>query len=189
VLRIAFRTIVAVLCVGLLGAGAAVASAAYTGGPFPATEFNFSPNNQNADPTASVQLLSVTTAGTDAASGTQTWTYKVSSGAGPAISHWSIGTCDESVNGQYVFSAANVLSVLDGANANPSWEVRGDDPSTGILESRILKIDEGYADYETRTVVITLKGWWPIDEAGTAVVVKAGTQSLEEGVPGPGCRT
>src|SRR6476646_3152237 len=119
VLRIAFRTIVAVLCVGLLGAGAAVASAAFTGGPYPPVEFNFNPNNGNVDPTSTVQLLSVTTAGADATSGTQTWTYKVSSGAGPAISHWSIGTCDEKVNGQYVFSSDDVASVSESP-----WEVR-----------------------------------------------------------------
>lgn len=91
----------------------------------------------------------------NAATHLTTFTYSVTSGAQPAISHWMI-VVPESC-GVAIKSASEAASV-------------GKDPTTSTYG---IKFDTGYGDGATRTVVLTLNGNW---SSGTVdAVVKAGS--------------
>ncbi|MEA2075112.1 MAG: hypothetical protein U9O85_05205 [Euryarchaeota archaeon] len=94
-----------------------------------------------------------------------TWTYNVTSGSAPAISHWIIFWCNKSAffaaseEAEYVYS----------------------DPQTG---KRGIKFEKGYEDNETRTVWFKLLGNPP--ESQVEVTTKAGNDQVCNGyVTGP----
>ncbi|MHC1585794.1 MAG: hypothetical protein ACXQS7_06025 [Candidatus Syntropharchaeia archaeon] len=82
-----------------------------------------------------------------------TWTYSVTSGSDPSLSHWVIAWCNPDV-------------IVD---ASESYEY-GIDPKTGIEG---IKFDEEYADGETRIVWFRLLGDWCEDDI--CVGTKAGS--------------
>ncbi|KAF5419421.1 MAG: hypothetical protein C5S49_00600 [Candidatus Methanogaster sp.] len=98
------------------------------------------------------------------------WTYNVTSGSSPSLSHWSLEFCG---------GEADILKVSE-----RPWEY-GTDPHTGITG---IKFEEGYDDGENRTVWFKLKGNWSenLVEVGT----KAGNNddNIANGsVTGPVC--
>ena len=95
-----------------------------------------------------------------------TWTYSVTSGSSPALSHWAISWCDE--------------TAIEDVSETP-WEY-GTDPNTGITG---IKFDKGYSGGETRTVWFRLEG----DHAEGLVKVgtKAGGNIAHGWVTGPLC--
>ena len=131
----------------------------------------------------SFQYLGVT----NNADGTSTWTYRVSSGSKPSLSHWVLEwaeSMDESL-------------VVD---ASEDYEVNTD-PRTGVYG---IKFDQGYCDggdddedddedddddeegygCEARIVSFTLDAWY--ETADTRIATKAGREiELAEWIPGP----
>jgi len=71
-----------------------------------------------------------------------TWTYNVTSGTQPSLSHWVISWCAPD-------------AILD---ASEDWEYVAPDPLTGITG---IKFDAGHEDGETRIVSFTLWGDYP----------------------------
>ena len=71
-----------------------------------------------------------------------TWTYQVTSGTKPSLSHWVISWCAPG-------------AIVD---ASEYREYVAPDPRTGITG---IKFDTGYEDEETRTVSFTLRGDYP----------------------------
>jgi len=71
-----------------------------------------------------------------------TWTYNVTSGTRPSLSHWIISWC-----------APGAI-----VGASEYWEYVAPDPRTGITG---IKFDTGYEDGETRIVTFTLQGDYP----------------------------
>jgi len=99
-----------------------------------------------------------------------TFTYKVTSGISPSISHWNL---------QIPAECVDELVIVSSSEENVSY---GYDGSTGTYG---LKFDDGYSDGEERTVTLTLLGEWYVGEIGG--LVKAGN-GYEEGVlMGPIC--
>ena len=114
--------------------------------------------------THDITFVSHTTDG----AGNSIWTYTVTSGSSPSLSHWSIEFCGE---------AADILEASE-----DDWEY-GTDPHTGITG---IKFDEGYDDGETRTIWFKLSGDWP--ENSVEVGTKAGSDPVASGyVTGPAC--
>ncbi len=101
--------------------------------------------------------------------GTSTWSYNVTSGRKPALSHWVLGF-DPSL-----LRASNVISCSERYEVNT-------DPTTGVYG---LKFDGGYKDDETRSVTFTLDGRYSV--VSTSIGVKAGKEATG-GAPlsGPG---
>ena len=101
--------------------------------------------------------------------GTSTWSYNVTSGRKPALSHWVLGF-DPSL-----LRASNVISCSERYEVNT-------DPTTRVYG---LKFDGGYKDDETRSVTFTLDGWYSV--VSTSIGVKAGKEATG-GAPlsGPG---
>ncbi len=105
------------------------------------------------------------------ADGTSTWTYDVTSGRKPALSHWVL-EWDSSILGP-----GNVVSCSE------PYEV-GNDPKTQVYG---LKFDGGYRDNESRSVLFTLDGWY--ETTSTRIGVKAGKDVEVSGfISGPGGR-
>ncbi len=81
-----------------------------------------------------------------------TWTYEVTSGSSPALSHWVLEWCDCSA----------VVAIYENGVLLPygvgGWEC-GEDPTTLVTG---IKIDRNYDDGETKTVVIVLAGDYPL---------------------------
>lgn len=73
-----------------------------------------------------------------------TWTYEITSGTAPALSHWVLEWCDCSA----------VVAVYENGVLIPpgEWEC-GHDPHTGLWG---IKFDNGYDDGETRTITLVL---------------------------------
>ncbi len=101
--------------------------------------------------------------------GTSTWSYSVTSGRKPALSHWVLGF-DSSFLGR-----SNVVSCSERYEVNT-------DPTTGVYG---LKFDGGYKDNEARAVSFTLDGWHSV--IPTRIGVKAGKDAtVAEPISGPG---
>jgi uncharacterized repeat protein (TIGR01451 family) len=98
---------------------------------------------------------------------TTTFTYSVTSGGPPALSHWVIELC------------APCSYVVD---AGPGTISCGTDPTTGIFG---LKFDTGLNLGETRQFYITMSGEWPTGEIQAAV--KAGQFEYYCTILGPAC--
>jgi len=95
------------------------------------------------------------------------WTYKVTSGTSPAISHWVLEIC------QAIFDHADgeVVTVL----TNP-------DPTLGIIG---VKFDDGFEDGEMRIVQIFLTAMAEVVEGD--VGIKAGGDTYLGTITAPGC--
>ena len=83
-----------------------------------------------------------------------TWTYNVTSGSQPAISHWVMTWCNK--------------GALVGCSEDCNYTIN--DPGKTWLTG--IKFDEGYGDNETRTVSFTLQPDFKIGEV--EVCIKAG---------------
>jgi len=92
-----------------------------------------------------------------------TWTYEVTSGSSPALSHWDLTWCNPGA--MY--------------RASEDWEYVTD-PTTGI---KGIKFDTGYSDGETRTVWFMLRG--DFQEGNVYVGTKAGGNIAYGNVNGP----
>jgi len=100
--------------------------------------------------------------------GTSTWTYLVTSGRKPSLSHWVL-ELDPSL------SEDNIVEVSE------EFEV-GEDPTTGVYG---LKFDQGYQDDETREVVFVLDAHYAPQD--TRIAIKAGRNAeIGEFIYGPG---
>jgi len=95
-----------------------------------------------------------------------TWTYWVTSGTAPSLSHWGISWC-----------APGAI-----VGASERWEYVAPDPATGITG---IKFTEGYEDGETRTVSFQLLGDYP--EGHVDIGAKAGGNVHYGSVTGPLC--
>lgn len=118
--------------------------------------------------TYSVTLLTSTY---DASSDTTTFTYSMTSGDKPAISHWVIA----------ISPNCGGSEVLVGSN-DPLVEWTNSDPTTGV---RGIKFDTGYEGGETRIVTVTLAGKWSTGEA--TIAVKSGNGFVLGTTQGPVC--
>lgn len=104
-------------------------------------------------------------------SNTTTFTFSVTSGTKPSISHWTIAI-DPDCGGP---------EILVGSN-DPLVTWTESDPTTGV---RGIKFDTGYEDDETRTVTLTLAGFWSIGDV--SIAVKAGNGFTTGTIQGPVC--
>lgn len=97
------------------------------------------------------------------------WTYKVSSGEGPSLSHWVLDFC---------------IEFFDDANEVWADHTESADPSSGLFG---IKFDEEYRDLEMREVEIYLtKAVVGVDT--TVVGTKAGSNQVFVGtILAPGC--
>jgi len=95
-----------------------------------------------------------------------TWTYNVTSGIRPSLSHWVISWCDP--------------GAIVGASEYQAYVAP--DPCTGITG---IKFDTGYEDGETRTVSFTLRGDYP--EGPVGVGTFGGDVANYGSVTGPLC--
>jgi VCBS repeat-containing protein len=99
--------------------------------------------------------------------GTSTWTYRVTSGRKPSLSHWVL-EFDPSLK------ESNIV------NASEDYTV-GNDPSTELYG---IKFDEGYKDNETRDVFFILDDWYALTD--TRVGIKAGKDAqVDASLTGP----
>ncbi|MBU0595117.1 tandem-95 repeat protein, partial [Candidatus Bipolaricaulota bacterium] len=99
--------------------------------------------------------------------GTSTWTYRVTSGSKPSLSHW-------------VLEFPPSLGEDNVVEASEDFEVN-EDPTTGVYG---LKFDEGYNDGETREVFFTLDAAHEV--MNTRVAIKAGKNvEIGSSIPGP----
>ncbi len=99
-------------------------------------------------------------------------TYTVTSGSGPAISHWTLGTC-EGITDNGIISASEPFEFKDANNP---------DPTTGAVG---VKFDTGYNDAEQRQVTITLDGLYAI--GSVTAYIKAGQTTPNLAIQGPIC--
>jgi len=81
-----------------------------------------------------------------------TWTYEVTSGSSPALSHWVLGWCDCSL-----VVAVYEYDVNGDLIPDTVWEC-GQDPTTGLWGIKVENNTIEYGDGETRTVTIVLAG-------------------------------
>jgi len=103
----------------------------------------------------------------DSATCISTWTYTVTSGSSPALSHWVMSWCN--------------VSAHVGCSEHCEYVI--DDHETGITG---IKFDTGYSDGQTRTVWFELKGCGNYNEADREVGTKAGNKPAAYGdVTGP----
>ncbi|MDX9940968.1 MAG: hypothetical protein RBS53_01975, partial [Bacteroidales bacterium] len=98
--------------------------------------------------------------------GYTTFTYTVTSGSSPALSHWVLAFCGS----------------LSDVNAGPGTIELGLDPTTGING---IKFDDGLESGQTMDFYITLPGMWNTGMIQAAV--KAGTNHCYYMVEGPVC--
>jgi len=93
-----------------------------------------------------------------------TWTYEVTSGSSPALSHWVL---------EWECDCSAVIAVYENGVPIPygegGWEC-GKDPTTGVWG---IKFENGYANGETRTVTIVLLGDY--EQGRVTIGMKAGT--------------
>ncbi len=101
--------------------------------------------------------------------GTSTWSYDVTSGRKPALSHWVL-QLDPSL-----FGRTRVVRCSEPCQV-------GTDPMTGVYG---LKFDGGYRDNESRRVTFTLDRW--LASASTSIAAKAGKDvHIGSPIEGPG---
>jgi hypothetical protein len=100
------------------------------------------------------------------ADGYTTFTYIVTSGSSPALSHWILAFCGD----------------LADVDAGPGTIELGNDPTTGVYG---IKFDTGLDSGETMEFYITLPGMW--DTGMIEAAVKAGTTECYYMVEGPVC--
>ena len=98
-----------------------------------------------------------------------TFTYQVTSGDAPAISHWVLDGC---------------FGYEDVVGANEHYEYVTSDPS---LQVPGVKFDQGYTDGESRIVQITLEGRYSEEGRLYEIGVKSGGDTHFGTVVGPGC--
>lgn len=106
---------------------------------------------------------------------TTTFTYKVTSGSSPNVSHFNFGnlTCESCFN-----DASDFVSVSDGPYSI------GTDPTTNLCG---LKYDFGISGGQSKVVSFTLKGYYSV---GTITFgVKAGQNVAYASICGPICNT
>lgn len=114
--------------------------------------------------------ITLTSSAYNATADTTTFTYSVTSGTKPAISHWVL------VFGEACFAELTTVA------SNDSAVSAGVDPTTGQLG---IKFDTGYNDAETRTVTLTLGGYWGTGDV--TIAVKSGNGYTLGTVQGPVC--
>lgn len=107
----------------------------------------------------------------DAGADTTTFTYSMTSGNKPAISHWVIAISPDCGGSE----------VLVGSN-DPLVEWTNSDPTTGV---RGIKFDTGYEGGETRIVTVTLAGKWATGDV--TIAVKSGNGFVLGTTQGPVC--
>ncbi len=100
-----------------------------------------------------------------------TFTYRVTSGRQPAISHWTL--------------SAECLDAGMVVGASEQWEWTNSDPTTG---ARGVKFDTGYNDNEVRTVIVTFRGQL-ISGAGSYTIKGGQADPVVGGVCAPACPT
>ena len=98
-----------------------------------------------------------------------TFTYRVTSGRAPSISHW-------------VLSLPNCMTAADIVGASEYYEFTNSDPNTGV---RGIKFDVGYEDNETRVVTVTFRGYHGTEQREYSI--KAGRNVYYCSVAGPTC--
>jgi len=118
-----------------------------------------------------IRFVSHTTNG-----GNSIWTYNITTGCKPSLSHWSIAWCGKK---------ADILQVSE-----KKWEyctdTYGGVPITGIKFDKGYDCDDNTGTPETRTVSFELKGDW--HEGSVLVGTKAGRRDEATGyVTGPVC--
>ena len=94
------------------------------------------------------------------------WTYTVTSGSSPALSHWVMEWCNE--------------SALEGCSESCTY---GPDPQNTEITG--IKFDTGYINGDTRTVWFELKGCGNYNEGDRKVGTKAGGDIDYGWVTGP----
>jgi len=114
--------------------------------------------------------ISLVSSAYNATENTTTFTYAVTSGTKPSISHWTL------VFGEACFAKLTTVT------SNDSAVSAGVDPTTGQLG---IKFDTGYDDGETRTVTLTLGGYWGTGDV--TIAVKSGNGYTLGTVQGPVC--
>jgi hypothetical protein len=105
----------------------------------------------------------------DASAQATTFTYEVTSGQQPSISHWNIAL------------PCGPVTLVSASEGLVSWSDRPD-PTTGVTG---IKFDLGYNDNETRTVSLTLAGEWATGEV--TIAVKSGNGYVLGTTQGPIC--
>jgi choice-of-anchor A domain-containing protein len=122
----------------------------------------------------SIEYLGVNYNGSNA-NITTTFTYKVTSGSSPNISHFAFGnfTCQSCFN-----DASDLVSASDGP------VVMGTDPKTNICG---IKFDFSVSSGQSKTVSFTLKGYYNV--GAITFAVKAGQDVAYAPICGPICNT
>jgi len=95
-----------------------------------------------------------------------TWTYTVTSGSSPALSHWVMEWCN--------------VSALVGCSESCTY---GPDPQNTKITG--IKFDTGYSNGQTRIVSFTLRGCGDYNEGDREVGTKAGGNIAYGDVTGP----
>lgn len=95
------------------------------------------------------------------------WTYKVTSGSGPAISHWILKLCTDFFD-----------------HASEDWDEPGLDPTTGVTGT---KFDTGYDDDEMREVKLYMTKALEAVEVEMSVGLKAGGDDYVGSILAPSC--
>jgi len=114
--------------------------------------------------------------------GNSTFTYEVTSGRKPSISHWNLNfvPCDPE-------DGVSEIVVLESTDESTEF---GKDGSLKKYNDELkildwLKFDTGYEDNETRTISATLEGHWYVDEV--LAVAKGGKNFAQAFIEGPVC--
>ena len=119
----------------------------------------------------------------DATSDTYTWTYTVTSGSSPSLSHWSIAWCNPGAISEIteIDEYGNTYVLVEGTDW--VYDKKGNDYNGTLIIG--IKLDKGYVNDETRTVQINLLGNWP---GGNVLVgTKAGQIEATGSIWGPVC--
>lgn len=123
---------------------------------------------------AAAQSIINQIAGIQQIDGTYLWQYEVTSGTGPAISHWTLTMCENAFGSLLAGS-------ITGTNAG-KIEFVSPDPRTGVTG---LKFDEGFDDGESRTITFRLSQDW--EPVLTTAKTKSGQQIDSFTVLAPSC--
>ena len=122
---------------------------------------------------AHAQTIESLAAGTLQNNGTYLWSYRVTSGSSPAISHWVLDMCPDTY-------ASLVAGSVRGSTL---YSFTNPDPTTGATG---ISFDDGYRDGESRVVSFNLSRDWGV-ENGTATF-KSGLQITSVApIAAPGC--
>lgn len=102
------------------------------------------------------------------------WSYQVSGGSKPALSHWVLSLCDNALG-----------SLVNGSVVGSSKVEFGNDPTTGAYG---IKFDTGFNDNEVRTVSFKLSQNF-VTVQGDATFKSGNTTPVVLSVAAPGCTT